>query len=134
MINVRLLRYSLLLTVFLYPVPKLRAADADFAKWWPQFQASVAKSDANAVAQGAAFPIQWENGPIRDLKSADELVQHFAKYFTPELKKMIATKKPEKWGNGEYAITWKARGNEYSVYFKPTGAVFALGGLSEGPP
>ena len=130
----RLLRFSLPLAVFLYPIPNLRAADADFAKWWPQFQSAVAKADAKPVAQGVNFPIQWENGPIRQILSAAELVQHFDKYFTPEIKKMIATKKPEKWGNGEYGITWKARGNEYSVFFKPVGSGFALGGLSEGPP
>ena len=116
------------------PLPALRAAEADFPKWWPQFQAAVAKSDAKTVAEGVKFPIQWENGPIRQMMSSADLLQHFDKYFTAEIKKIIAAKKPEKWGNGEFGITWKARGNEYSVYFKPADSVFALGGLSEGPP
>jgi hypothetical protein len=131
---VRLLRYNLLLAVFLYPLPRLRAADADFPKWWPQFQAAVARSDAKSVVQGVNFPIQWENGPTRQILSAADFVQHFDKYFTAEIKTIVATRKPEKWGNGEYGITWKARGNKYSVFFNPAGSGFALGGLSEGPP
>jgi hypothetical protein len=35
--------------------------------------------------------------------------------------------------NGIYIITWKARGNEYSLYFKPQAPAFVLDGLSEGP-
>lgn len=48
-------------------------ADADFVKWWPHFQAAVAKSDAPAVVQGAHFPMHWENGPTREIKTPDEL-------------------------------------------------------------
>jgi hypothetical protein len=124
----------LLLAVAPHPIPNLRAADPDFAKWWPQFQAAVAKADGKTVAAGAHFPLQWENGPIRQIKTDTELVQHFNTYFTPEIKKMVATKKPAPSGRGEYGITWKARGNEYSIFFAPAGSGFALGGLSEGPP
>jgi hypothetical protein len=106
----------------------------DFAKWWPQFQAAVAKNDAAAVGKGADFPLNWENGPIREIKSQADLAGRFDSYFTAEIKRIVATKKPERLPNGTYFITWKARGNEYSIYFKPQGGTFVLDGLSEGPP
>jgi hypothetical protein len=113
----------------------LPAADTDFAKWWQQFQAAVAQRDVKAVARGIQFPLNWENGPIRAIKTEADLAKSFDAYFTPEIRKIIATKKPERMPNGVYSITWKARGNEYSVYFKPAAAgVFVLDGLSEGPP
>jgi hypothetical protein len=113
----------------------LTAADTDFAKWWPQFQTAVAQHDVNTVARGVQFPLNWENGPIRAIKTEADLAKSFDTYFTPEIRKIIATKKPERMPNGVYSITWKARGNEYSVYFKPGGpGLFVLDGLSEGPP
>jgi len=112
----------------------LFAADADFAKWWPQFQAAVARGDAKTVVEGSKFPMQWENGPVREIKSSSELMQRFDVYFTPEIKKAIAHTKPVKSGNGEFDVTWKARGNEYSIFFKPVGNGYVLGGLTEGPP
>jgi hypothetical protein len=113
----------------------LAAADNEFAKWWPQFQAAVAQRDVKAVARGVQFPLNWENGPIRAIKTEADLAKRFDVYFTPEIRKIVATKKPERLPTGVYSITWKARGNEYSVYFKPGDAgVFVLDGLSEGPP
>ena len=113
----------------------LPAADTGFAKWWPQFQTAVAQRDVKAVARGVQFPLNWENGPIRAIKTEADLAKSFDVYFTAEIRKIIATKKPERMANGVYSITWKARGNEYSVYFKPgDGGVFVLDGLSEGPP
>jgi hypothetical protein len=110
------------------------AQNADFAKWWPQFQSAVAKGDFDAVAQGVTFPLYWENGAIREIKSAADLKFRFNSYFTAEIKKMVATKKPERLPTGFYIITWKARGNEYSILFKPQGNTFALDSLAEGPP
>jgi len=111
------------------------AADADFAKWWPQFQAAVAQRDVKTAARGVQFPLNWENGPIRAIKTEADLAKSFDVYFTPEIRKIIAGRKPERMPNGIYSITWKARGNEYSVYFKPASAgAFVLDGLSEGPP
>ena len=109
--------------------------DAVFRKWWPGFQSAVAKHDANAVAEGMRFPQPWENGPaIREIKSAANLTARFDAYLTPEIKKQIATKKPERLPNGNYIIIWHARGNEYSLHFAPSGSAFALDGLGEGPP
>ncbi len=109
--------------------------DAAFQKWWPAFQVAVAKHDAKAVAQGMRFPQPWENGPaIREIKSASDLTARFDVFLTAEIKKQIATKKPERLPNGNYIIIWKARGNEYSLHFSPSGSSFALDGLGEGPP
>ena len=110
-------------------------SDAAFQKWWPGFQSAVAKHDAKAVAQGMRFPQPWENGPaIREIKTAADLTARFDVYLTPEIKKEIATKKPERLPNGNYIIIWHARGNEYSLHFTPAGSAFALDGLGEGPP
>jgi hypothetical protein len=112
----------------------LTAGPADnFAKWWPGFQAAVAKGDAKAVAQNTRFPLSWENGPIREIKTEAEFVNGFDKYFTAEIRKAVATGKPDLLPDGTYIITWKARGNEYSLYFKPQGSAFKLDALSEGP-
>jgi hypothetical protein len=108
--------------------------NADFAKWWAQFQAAVAKGDFDAVAQGMMFPLDWENGAIREIKTAADLKFRFNSYFTAEIKKMIATKRPERLPTGFYIITWKARRYQYSILFKPQGNTFALDSLSEGPP
>ena len=113
-------------------IPGLQAAD--FSKWWPQFQAAVAKSDAKAVAQGPNFPMDWENGPIRQIKTEADLSKNFNLYFTAEIKKAVATGKPGPLAPGQYGVTWKARGNEYTIFFRPEGSTYVLGGLSEGPP
>jgi hypothetical protein len=105
-----------------------------FTKWWAPFQVAVARRDSKAVTQGVDFPLNWENGPTRQIKTEAELRNRFDFYFTPEIRKMIATKKPEILPNGVYILTWKARGAEYSLYFKPHAPAFALDGLSEGPP
>ncbi len=113
----------------------LLAADADFGKWWPRFQSAVARRDVKAVSLGVRFPLNWENGPIRAIKSEADLAKSFDVYFTPEIRKIVGGTKPERMPNGVYSITWKARGNEYSLYFKPGAAGdFVLDGLSEGPP
>jgi hypothetical protein len=109
--------------------------DAAFRKWWPGFQAAVAKHDAKAVARDMRFPQPWENGPaIREIKSETDLTARFDVFLTPEIKKQIATKRPERLPNGNYIIIWHARGNEYSLHFTPAGDGFALDGLGEGPP
>ena len=108
-------------------------ADDGFAKWWPQFQAAVAKGDAAAIIEGSKFPMQWENGPVRAIKSREDFVARFATYFTADMRRAVAREKPVNVPEG-YMITWRARGNEYSLYFHPAGAKFVLAGLSEGPP
>jgi hypothetical protein len=108
-------------------------ADDGFAKWWPQFQSAVAKGDAKAITEGSKFPMQWELGTVREIKTREDFVAHFAAHFTADMKRAVANRKPVAVPEG-YMITWKARGNEYSLYFRPAGGAFALSGLSEGPP
>ena len=109
------------------------APAADFGKWWPGFKAAVARDDAKAVAQMTRFPLSWENGTIREIRSEAEFVQGFDKYFTAEIRKAIASGKPEELPDGAYILTWKTRGNEYSLYFKPESSGYRLDALSEGP-
>ena len=110
-------------------------ADAAFWKWWPGFHAAVAKHDAKTVARGMRFPQPWENGPaIREIKSEADLTARFDVFFTTDIKKQIATKRPERLPSGNYMIVRHARGNEYSLHFTPAGDGFALDGLGEGPP
>jgi len=90
-----------------------------FEHRWPQFQAAVARHDAKTVAAGAKFPLNWENGRIREIGTEAELANRFDDDVTGEIGEIIAGRKPGRLGNGRYIITWKARGNEYSLYFRP---------------
>ena len=112
----------------------LHAGDDGFAKWYQKFQAAVAKGNGDAVTERAEFPMDWEYGSTRKIEARAVLVGKFDFYFTDDIKKAVATAKPQHLPSGEYIITWKARGNEYSMYFKPSGSTFALFALSEGPP
>ena len=69
-------------------------ADDGFAKWWPQFQSTVAKSDAKAITEGSKFPMQWELKAVREIKTREDFVAHFAAYFTADMKKAVANGKP----------------------------------------
>ena len=124
-----------ILALMLAGVALAQKDNAAFRKWWPEFQAAMAKHDAKAVARGMRFPQPWENGPvIREIKSEADLTARFDVFLTPEIKKQIATKRPERLPNGNYMIVWHARGNEYSLHFTPSGDGLALDGLGEGPP
>ena len=126
---------ALVLVGFGVGVVAAQNGDAAFRKWWPGFQAAVAKHDFKTVARGMRFPQPWENGPaIREIKSEADLTARFDVFLTTEIKKQIATKRPERLPNGNYMIVWHARGNEYSLHFTPAGDGFALDGLGEGPP
>jgi hypothetical protein len=109
-------------------------ADDGFAKWYQKFQSAVAKGNADAVVERAEFPMDWEYGATRKIPARAVLTSRFDSYFTDDIKQAIATKKPERLKSGDYLITWKARGNEYSMYFKAVSGTFALFALSEGAP
>lgn len=113
-----------LLALAMLSMPGL-AAGGDFSAWWPRFQAAVAAHYVQAVAHGAEFPMNWENGPVRQIKTASDFTSRFDTYITPEIRSAIAKVKPEGLPNGTY---------EYSLYFAPMGDSYALNGLSEGPP
>jgi hypothetical protein len=124
-----------ILAVMVASIALAQRDDAAFRKWWPGFQAAVAKHDAKAVARGMRFPQPWENGSaIREIKSEADFTARFDVFLTPEIKKQIATKRPQRLPSGNYIIIWHARGNEYSLHFTPAGEGFALDGLGEGPP
>jgi hypothetical protein len=132
----KLLRALAWVGVFvLLSAARSQAADDAFAKWWPRFQAAVARHDAKAVGQGMRFPQPWENGPkIREIKSQQDLAEHFDRFFSAEIKRQIAHAAPERLPNGNYLFVWHARGNEYSLNFTRSGDAFVLDGLGEGPP
>jgi hypothetical protein len=125
---------ALLVTTLASAQPKQIKEIRSFSEWWPKFQSAVKKGDAAVVAAKIQYPMQWENGATRDVKTPDEFLGHFHSYITSEIKRIVAAKRPVKEDNFTYTITWKARGNEYCLYFKDRGHGFALDGLSEGPP
>jgi hypothetical protein len=113
---------------------KLDDRPADFAKWWPKFQAAVAKGDKPAVAAMARFPMDWENGKLRAIASREVFLAQYGAVITPEIAKAIAQGKPEPYPGGSYNVTWQARGNEYALSFAPAEThEFYLQSLSEGP-
>jgi hypothetical protein len=127
-------RVRLTLALVVLWMPGLLEAAGNFSAWWPRFQAAVAGHDVVAVARGAKFPMNWENGPVRQIETEGEFTSRFDSYITPEIRNAIAKIKPDRLPNGTHILTWKARGNEYSLYFVPRGDAYALDGLSEGPP
>src|SRR5260370_42100974 len=100
-------RMPMRLRALLAVLPALLAAadtsSADFNKWWPQFQTAVAHRDVKAVTRGVQFPLNWENGPIREIKTEADLTKSFDVYFTAEIRKIIAGKQPERMPNGVYS-------------------------------
>jgi hypothetical protein len=129
-----LMKIAALLFITLLPLGRQDKNAASFATWWKQFQTAVSRRDAASVTKGARFPMQWENGPTRDVKAPSDFAARFDFYFTSEIKDVIAKRSPVAEGRESRTITWKARGNEYSLYFKPKGATWVFDGLSEGPP
>ena len=109
-------------------------ADDGFAKWWPEFKAAAAKNDAKAIVKGAAYPMDWELGKTRRIESEADFLAHFSAYFTADMRAAVASQKPVSIPGDQYMITWHARGNEYSMYFKSSRGAWALYALSEGPP
>jgi hypothetical protein len=90
-----------LLALMMVGVVGAQNGDGAFRKWWPGFQAAVAKHDAKAVSRGMRFPQPWENGPaIREIKSEADLSARFDVFLTNEIRKQIATKRPERLPNG----------------------------------
>jgi hypothetical protein len=115
-------------------LPRIAMAAGDFAAWWPKFQAAVAKRDKEALAGMARFPMDWENGKLRKIESKEVFLAKFPAVITPELAKAVAQVQPQALPDGIYSITWRARGDEYSLYFEPgEGGEFFLHALSEGP-
>jgi len=129
----------LALAAVMSPMRAADPPDAPFSQWWAKFQSAVARGDAKAVADGATFPMNWENGPTRKIATEADFEKRFDFYFTPEIKSHIANGKPERLPRGSYLLIWQARGNEYSLSFRlkrgiEPGGGFALEYLAEGAP
>jgi hypothetical protein len=130
---------ALVLAAVMSPMRSAETPDAAFSQWWAKFQSAVARGDAKAVADGATFPMDWENGPTRKIATEADFEKRFDFYFTPEIRSHVAKGKPERLPRGSYLLIWQARGNEYSLSFRPKrgiepGGGFALEYLAEGPP
>lgn len=121
------------LALFAISASSVMAADDGFAAWWLQFQAAVSKNDAKALASLSHFPMDWELGKVRKVQTEADFIEHFRSYFPADMRRAVAQAKPQAIPDG-YMITWKARGNEYSLYFRKISGRFALSALSEGPP
>jgi hypothetical protein len=109
-------------------------ADDGFAKFWPEFRAAVAKNDAKAIARGVEYPLDWELGKVRKITSEADFIAHFNTYFTADMRKAIATGRPESIPGNQYLLIWHARGNEYSFHFLAKNGTYVLFALAEGPP
>jgi hypothetical protein len=109
-------------------------ADDGFTKFWTEFKAAVAKNDAKAIVNGVEYPIDWELGKVRKITSEADFVAHFSSYFTADMRKAIATGKPESIPGNQYLLIWHARGNEYSLHFLAKNGTWVLFALAEGPP
>ncbi|MEO8099574.1 MAG: hypothetical protein ABI811_17885 [Acidobacteriota bacterium] len=128
------MKFAALFLLLSLPLSAQDKGATAFASWWKQFQSAVARKDAASITKGARFPMQWENGKTRDVKTAADLAARFDFYFTPEIKNVVAKRTPAEAGRESRTITWKARGNEYSLYFKTQGGTWVFDGLSAGPP
>jgi hypothetical protein len=121
--------------VFVTAVCSAQPPKADWNKFWPQFQSAVARKDAKAVAGMMQFPLDWELGKVRKIQSAADFVANFDRYFPADLIAAVATKKPILDPGGEYTVSWKAHGDECTLFFKDNHqGAFVLEALSEGPP
>ena len=109
-------------------------ADDGFAKFWTEFKATVARNDAKGIVRGVEYPLDWELGKVRKVTSEADFVAHFSSYFTADMRKAIATGKPELVPGNQYLLIWHARGNEYSFHFLAKNGTYVLFALAEGPP
>lgn len=115
------MRISLLLATLLAtsvaPVAFAQQPKPDWNKWWPQFQAAVAKHDAEAVADMTFFPTQWELGKIHRVGSKAVFIQKFDTYFPAHMRDAVATRKPEGFPDGSYIVSWTYNKLDYTLDF-----------------
>jgi len=118
--------------------PPLFAADKGdpaFAKWWQKFQLAVMRRDIRGIDKGVEFPLDWQVGPeVRGVRSESDFAANFQLFFTSDVIKNVAAGKPEKLPNGNYAITWKANGKDYTLNIRFYNGVYAMESLIEGRP
>jgi hypothetical protein len=115
---------SKLLTLFAVASLTLALAQppkSNFDKWWPQFQAAVAKRDAKAIAGMTTFPAKWPLDQIRRIESRDDFIQKFDTYFPEGARQAVATEKPRRSPDGMYHVAWTKGVYDYALCFKPDG-------------
>ena len=129
---------SLLPVALILLAPVMFAADKGdpaFAKWWQKFQLAVMRRDIRGIDKGVEFPLDWQVSPeVRAVRSESDFAANFQLFFTPDVIKNVAAGKPEKLANGNYAVTWKANGKDYSLNIRFYNGVYAMESLIEGPP
>lgn len=115
--------YKLIKLLPLFAVATIAMAQApkpDFAKWWPQFQAAVAKHDAAAIADMTTFPAKWPLEKASRIESKADFIQKFDSYFPEEARQAIATAKP-RLSEGKYYVAWEKGVYDYAFCFKSDG-------------
>ncbi len=78
-----LVRRALMLALIVVWMSGPMEAVGDFSAWWARFQAAVAAHDAQSVARGAKFPMNWENGPVRQIKTESDFTSRFTPCISP---------------------------------------------------
>ena len=107
----------------------------DWTKWWPQFQAAVAKHDPQAVAKMMKFPVDWELGKVKKIQTEADFIANYDRYMPADLVKAVATVTPTPDPGGMYTVDWKAHKDECTLFFrKDPKAGWVVDALSEGPP
>ena len=113
---------SKLLALFAVAVLTLaQPPKSNFDKWWPQFQAAVARRDAKAIADMTTFPAKWPLEQIRRIESRDDFIQKFDTYFPEEARQAVATEKPRRSPDGMYYVAWTKGVYDYALCFKSDG-------------
>lgn len=109
--------------------------DPVFTKWWQKFQLAVMRRDIRGVDKGVEFPMDWQiTSDVRAVRSESDFAANFGIFFTPDVIRNVAAGKPEKRPNGNYAITWKTDGKDYTMTFRFYAGTYALDSLVEGHP
>ena len=118
--------------------PAASAADKGdlvFTKWWQKFQLAVMRRDIRAIDKGVEFPMDWQiTSDVRAVRSESDFAANFGIFFTPDVIKNVAAAKPDKLPNGNYVITWKTDGEDYTMTFRFYGGTYALDSLIDSHP
>jgi hypothetical protein len=96
-------------------------SNSNFQKWWPRFQAAVAKRDAKAIADMTTFPAKWPLEKVRRIESRGDFIQKFDTYFPEEARQAVATGTPRRSLDGMYYVAWMKGVYDYALRFKPDG-------------
>lgn len=114
------------------PAPK----DESFGLFFKDFQKALAADDKETMANMIDFPnFAWEmEEDLRQVKNRESFLKNYARMFTPEIKKKIASAgKPTMVDENTYFLNWYVKNTEYSLDFeRKPGKSFKFLGLSLG--